>query len=227
MTLWRLMMGRALLFLASIFFVIGCSQHVQFNVDELVPEQNITVAMSSGQKLSGTVSAIQDESLVIVDNKGQAWQAPKNKIQSIFGPKPVVDFNGKIINEKEIEQAKGNRNFWLFTLSGGALSLGTSFFLSSMASRATADDAHNTIVYSGTAAGTLIGTWLFARAGKKRDYHQAAAAIRAKRGGSPAQTLETEKAKQQRIRKEMEELQKEREAQEAELKRLREKILKK
>jgi len=220
-------MGKALLFLTSIFFVIGCSQHVQFNVDELVPEQDITLAMSSGQKLSGTVSEIQGEALVIVDDKGQAWQAPKNKIESISGPETVVDLDGKIINEKDIKQAKGNKNFWLFTLSGGALSLGTSFFLSSMASRAADEDAHDTIVNSGTAAGTLIGTWLFARAGKKRDYDQAVATIRVKRGASPAQNIETEKAKQKRIQKEMNELQKQREAQEAELKRLREKMLEK
>ena len=71
----------------------------------------------------------------------------------------VVDLEGKVITEEEISREKTQQKFWVYTLSGAVISLGTSFFAASMIARSSDKGIKDAIVYSGTAAGTLSGTF--------------------------------------------------------------------
>ena len=93
----------------------------------------------------------------------------------------VVDLEGKVITEEEISREKTQQKFWVYTLSGAVISLGTSFFVASMIARSSDKGIKDAIVYSGTAAGTLSGTFFFARAGRNKDRQMAIDRIRLER----------------------------------------------
>jgi hypothetical protein len=93
----------------------------------------------------------------------------------------VLDFEGNVITEEEISRIKTNQKVWVYTASGAAISLGTSFFVVSMIARSSDRGIKDTIVYTGTAAGTLLGTFFFARAGRNKDRQMAIDRIRLER----------------------------------------------
>ena len=208
-------MKRIILF-CSVLFLGGCSSQIQLSVDELVQNQEVSLDLKSGEKVQGTISKIQDNSITINDNEGQTWRAKKDQITRVEGPEPVFDQFGQIISEQEIANKQTNKNFWKFTLSGSALSLGTSFFLSSMISRSD-DDNRDPIIYTGTTVGTLLGGWMFSKIGHNKDRRVAISEIDTKRAAA------AEHDKREKIQSEIDKLQKEREAQEAELESLRKK----
>ena len=207
---------KRIVLICGIIFLGGCSSQIQLSVDELVQNQEVSMDLKSGEKVHGTISKIQDNSIIINDNKGQTWRAKKDQIAKVEGPEPVFDQFGQIISEEEIASKQKNKNLWMFTLSGGALSLGTSFFLSSMISRSD-DDNRDPIIYTGTAVGTLLGGWMFSRIGHNKDRRVAISEIDTKRAAA------AEHDKREKIQSEIDKLQKERETQEAELKSLRKK----
>jgi len=202
----------------------GCSNHVQFKVDQVVPQQEVSVLMSNGKEVSGIVQAVEKNALVVTDENGHSWRAQKSHIERIQGPKPALDLDGKIISEKEIAQRKTHKNFWLYTISGGVLSMGTSFFLSSMASRSADTESRDPIIYGGTGAGTVVGTFLFARAGANRDRNVAIQKIALERANNKFQDSATIAKKKEKIEKEIQELKRLRAAQDAEIQALRQKI---
>lgn len=134
----------------------------------------------------------------------------------------MVDDRGQPITNQEVAAKKSNKNLWLYTLGGGALSFGASFFVGSMVER-NAETENRTALWAITGAGTVLGTVLFAHTGRVRDFNQAVEMVKDERQGALARDIETEKQKQERILAERKKLEDERKKQEAE----REELLKK
>ncbi len=186
-------------------FVMHCSNSKVLQKNNLKKGQTVALRMSSGERVTGVIIKSTETDFVIRDNKGQAWKAPKNRIVSATGPEPVYDLSGHVIPELQIKAARHRKNMLLFSISGGLLSMGTSFFLSSMVSRSQGDDDHDAVIYGGTAAGTILGTFWFSRIGLAKDRKEAIKTIREER--YQESVLEEQERKEQ-LEKEINRLQK-------------------
>lgn len=139
---------------------------------------------------------------------------------------PVYDEARKPITEVEIREHQTNKNFVLYSLAGGTLSFGASFFLGTLIDRSVDDSDNDVALWVTTGAGTLMGTFVFAKQGKNRDRNIAIEMIKEERKKEAAQKLTKEKTKRQKIEEEINTLEKLRQQQEAEKKRLLEEIKK-
>jgi hypothetical protein len=139
---------------------------------------------------------------------------------------PVYDEARKPITEGEIQKHQNNKNFVLYTLGGGALSFGASFFLGTVIDRGLGDSNGDLALWATTGTGTVIGTVLFASQGKNRDRKQAIEVIKQRRKIEAANKLTNEKLKRQKIEEELKALETIRQQQEAEKKRILDEIKK-
>ncbi|MCG8604578.1 hypothetical protein MJD09_06195, partial [bacterium] len=105
---------------------------------------------------------------------------------------PVYDEAGEVITEREIAAHKSDKNFAFYTLAGGALSFGVSFFAGTLVTRALDKSQSSPELWATAGAGTLIGATLFATHGKKRDRSQAIEAVREERKERAVRQLATE-----------------------------------
>jgi len=135
----------------------------------------------------------------------------------------MVDDRGQAISKSEVAAKKSNKNFWLYTVGGGALSFGASFFVGSMVERNAESDSR-TALWAITGVGTVVGTILFANTGRVHDFNQAVEAVKDDHQGVISKDIETEKQKQDRIADERRKLDNERKKQEAEREELLRKI---
>ncbi|MBN2354699.1 hypothetical protein JXO59_01220 [candidate division KSB1 bacterium] len=214
--------GCMALLLSSSWYLPGCSSRIALNSDRLISKQTVTLTMKNGGDVTGEIRDINDGQIIIVDDEGQSWAADKSKIVKIYGPAPVFDNHNRIISEREIKVNKNNNNFWLFTISGGLVSAGCGFFLSSMLSR-TDDENRDTIILTGTSLTTVAGSYFFSRLGMKKDRQQAIKKIRYLRE-LDEQYISEEERKRRDIERELEQLKKERQQQEQEIETLRQQI---
>lgn len=139
---------------------------------------------------------------------------------------PLIDNAGQPIPAKAVEAKKSSSNFILYTIGGGALSFGASFFLGSLVDRA-ANDEDNTGLWVTTGVGTAIGVVYFAHSGKVRDHNLAVIAAREEHETNVSHQLSNEQERQMKIENEKAQLLQERENQEAERKKILEKLKKK
>jgi len=139
------------------------------------------------------------------------------------------DEMGQPIAREEVEAKKHNKNFWLYTIGGGALSFGASFFAGSMINRSVISDSSDsqTALWIVAGAGTLVGTALFAQHGRTRDFNQAVEAVKEDRQGAIGSKIVDERKKQEIIASERKKLEDERKRQEMEREALLRKIRKK
>jgi hypothetical protein len=218
-------MRYGVVFLVIAFLAGGCSRQVLLHPEEVVQHQTVSVRLQSGQQVTGEVEAMQAGILVVKDRDGQAWRAETATIAKITGPKPVFDGAGEIIPEKEIASRETSKNRLLFSLSGGVLSLGTSFFLSSMLSRALGDDQRDAVLYGGSAGGTLVGVWLFHGLGRGKDRQQAIQEIRQERASHKGVLdLQGVTKKREQVQSELDKLRQDRLRQDEEIKKLQQRI---
>ncbi len=138
---------------------------------------------------------------------------------------PMMDEAGKPLTKEEVRQKRTSKNFWLFTVGGGALSFGASFFAGAIIDRDANSD--HTKLWAITGAGTVIGTALFAHNGSARDYNLAVEAVKDSRKESASSDITQEQEKQKQLADEKQKLEEERKKQEAERERLMEEIRKK
>ncbi len=202
----------------------GCGHQALIKTNQLQKEQSVNIVLKSGEKYSGTVSAIEENAITILDKSKTNKEIQKQTISKIYGPQPYYDSNGKLISEKEIAQNKTNEKFWLFTVSGSALSAGVSFFLSSMIARSQGEGTNAPVITTGTITGTVIGGYLFSRLGKQKDRTKTIDKIRIARAGEKLNNVVEDKNKKDQLEQEIEKLRIERERQDAELQELRKKI---
>jgi hypothetical protein len=139
---------------------------------------------------------------------------------------PMVDEVGKPVTKEEIKQRSTHKNFWLYTIGGGALSFGASFFAGALVDRNGSGDEHTTL-WIITGAGTALGTALFAHNGSVRDFNIALEAVKDSRKETANQGIVDEQKRQEQIAAEKKKLEDERKKQEAERERLMEEIRKK
>lgn len=210
-----------------IFLTSACSKQVLLKDDKLQSNQTVTIQLKTGQKITGLVDSAAEKTITVVDKTSARHEIEKRNIARITGPQPWYDANGSLISEKEIAKAKTNKNFWLYTISGAALSAGASFFTSSMIARASDDESNAPLVTTGTVAGTVVGGFLFSRLGISKDREDAIESIRLVRSSDNLNKLDNEKAKQEKIQQEIDRLKNEREAQDSELEKLRKELEKK
>lgn len=217
---------RSLLIICCILIILSCSSQLYLKPETLQEQQTVTIYLKNGNKVQGEILKIDQDAFIIVDRVGQAWRAPLSRIDYTKGPFPVRDANGAIISEREISARKSDNNLWIFAFSGALLSMGTSFFISSMIARAT-DEENNkreNIIYGGTAAGTAAGALIFSQIGKRKDRHQAIEMIRKERAFDPGMTIEEDKKRKEQILEEIEALKRERNFQEQEIEKLKTQI---
>ncbi|MBN1543538.1 hypothetical protein JW992_15460 [candidate division KSB1 bacterium] len=198
--LWAASIGMLLL--------LGCAHQSAFRVDEVSEGQSVAVRMTSGDRVEGTVARVETDAVVVTDEAGKNWRARRDAIDSITGPKPVRDSRGRIISEKEIASRRGSKNKWTFAISGGLLSMGSAFFVSSMATRVGDENNRDAIVIGGTAGGTVLGAFLFSRIGARKDRQNAIDVLRAERGSGTRDEILEEREKTESLQQQIEELKK-------------------
>lgn len=209
----------------------GCAKRVVINYDEVRPNSLVQIKTSSGKSVEGIIQAKKPSFLVMQLDKSRKKlsKIKRENISTITGQKNyVLDSQNQIISEWEIENKKGNNNFLLYSLGGCGLSFGASFFLGSLINRGMDDiDQGKTAMWSTAAAGTILGTTLFAKAGAKRDRHIAVENIRDERVELAKKQAIQDRLKRKRVQEELEKLKAERKKQEEEIQRLKNKAKKK
>ncbi|MBN2416295.1 hypothetical protein JXO52_10660 [bacterium] len=208
--------------LIVVLTAVGCSRYVVVSYDQVEKTNSVEIALNSGARISGAVFKKEPHQLSLLTDDRRRALVTKDNIMSIKRLPPVYDSFGNGISELEIAEYKTNRNAVIYGIGGGALSLGTSFFLGSMLAADSSRDGG--AILAGSMAGLGIpGTVLFVRAGMAKDRKDAIEKINDKRisakleetgGGDPAQSdkmmeLQKEKERQEALRKERERLLKE------------------
>ena len=124
----------------------------------------------------------------------------------------------ELVQSRYGQYGSGGKRVWRYAISGGIISLGVSYFASSMASRNLDEDKRDTVIYGGTAAGTVLGTLIFAKIGANKDRKRLQPAPTPK-----PQPSETDKTLMQ-LQQEIEAQKKAREKQDAELEALKKQV---
>jgi len=222
---------RLAVFVSLLIFSGGCAKRVVINYDNVRPNSLVKIKTTDGKSCEGIIKAKKPSILVMQLDKSRQklTKIERKKISKITGQKNyVLDTQNKIISEWEIESKKSNNNFLLYTLGGGGLSFGASFFLGSLINRSMDDiDQGKTAMWSTAAVGTVIGTTLFAKAGAKRDRFAAIEKIRDQRVELAKKHAEQDRVKRKKIQAELDKLKAERKKQEEEILRLKNKAKKK
>jgi hypothetical protein len=202
----------------SLILVSACAKRLAVEYGDVEPTNFINLRLVSGEKTSGTVEKVEPHQLTLIQKNLTVRVISKPAIDEIKRKPPEYDDFGNGISELEIRAVKKNSNALVYGIGGGLLSFSTSFFIGSLAGK-------NSIpVLAGTTAGGgLLGTVLFASAGKTRDRKHAIEKIRDERrltqikldeekadtGEGIEKMLEDEKQKQKALREEREKLLKE------------------
>lgn len=138
---------------------------------------------------------------------------------------PLRDQAGNPIQKEEVEAKRTSKNFALYTIAGGALSFGASFFLGSLLDRSfDKSNKSNSALWITAGLGTAIGTILFAHGGRVRDHNLAVLAVQSDRKTDKADQLAAEQQRRRKIEEEKKRLMRKRLEQEKERKRLLEQL---
>ncbi|MBN1996553.1 hypothetical protein JW935_03305 [candidate division KSB1 bacterium] len=207
-------MKKLLVISILIYFASDCCQSQVLSHEEIRENQTVKLVLHSGDKVSGKVVKVTADELIIVDAEGQAWRAKKNAIKSITAINSSLP-SSQISTENS--KIRNPRKVWIYSVSGGLLSLGTGFFASSMLSRGLDEDIRDPVIYGGTALTTLTGSFVFARLGAR------SSRVKKQKEGF-SEELSKEQQKQTQLKEEIDKLKQERERQEAEKKDLLRKI---
>ena len=162
--------------LLNIFFIslLSCStRQVLLNPKALYENQTVTIETTGGEKRTGVVFQVDSAAVLIRDTSGQKTAISMSEIVKVKGPFPIVDDNGILVTEAEIDSAKTNTNLTVFAIVGGVISGGISFLASSLINNEIAGRSNSAPVYIGTITGTAAGTILFAHSGAVKDRERA------------------------------------------------------
>ena len=196
----------------------GCAKYSLVPYGEVESTNSVEITLTSGEKLKGTVLEIEPHQIVLLTEDLQE-AVPKTKIRSVKRRPPVYDDFGRGISEEDIASVQTNRNAIIYGAGGGALSLGASFFLGSLAANSVEQNS-GLVLGASAVGGGALGTWLFVRAGKAKDRRDAIERICELRRseavqereedagaeGELKQQLDDERKKHEELRKEREKL---------------------
>ncbi|MDZ7332405.1 MAG: hypothetical protein ONB13_04580 [candidate division KSB1 bacterium] len=209
------------------FMFSGCAKRIQFSYDEIKPNSILKIQTVSGKLWNGLVQTKSSDHLLLKQSRldDQYVKINRSDIIRITGRQPVYDDLGEVISEWEIQDQRTNKNLALYSIGGLALSFGASFFIGSLVNRSIEDaDRGQQLLWSTTAAGTAIGTYLFARLGRDKDRQLAIEKIRDQRFAAAKGKYEERRKKHELIRQQLEKEKAEQERQARELKLLQEQI---
>lgn len=187
----------------------------------------VNIKTSSGASYEGVVK-LKKPSFIVLNTSRISTNEKKierTSIDYIKTTPPIFDYQKNVISEWEIDDQKGTKNTWLYTIGGAGLSFGASFFAGSLVHRGMSEsDNKDEVLWGITGTGTLIGTALFLNTGRKRDREAAILAIRERRYELAKKEMAQKKIKHKEIYQDLEKEKKERAKQKAEMKRLMDRI---
>jgi hypothetical protein len=160
----------------SLFFIalLSCStRQVLLNSNALSEHQTVTIETCAGEKRTGVVFHADSAAVLIRDSSGQKTEILMSDIVKVKGPFPVLDNNGILVTESEIDSAITNTNLTVYAIVGGAISSGVSFLVSSLVNNEILGHSNSVPVYVGTISGAAVGTILFAHSGAVKDREKA------------------------------------------------------
>jgi hypothetical protein len=206
-----------LVFIICFLFISGCSKRVLVPYNSIEETNTVKIVLTSGERVFGTVVKTEPHQLVVIQRDLQKRIIRKSLIRSIRRKPPVYDDFNRGISEKEIRSVQKFRNKTIFGIGGGFLSFGVGFFVGSLTGQVS-NQGFGTLVATTAAIGGL-GTVLFINSGKKRDRYDAIAKIREQRRLDELkkrekkdtqveifESLEEEKIKQEKLRREREQI---------------------
>jgi len=156
-----MMKCKFIVFVLVLTGLTGCAKRSYIRFEETEPSNYVEIILLNGEKIQGTVMKSEPHRLILLDRQKSAISVPKNTIRLIRRKPPVYDQFGRGISEEEIQSVKTSRNTAIYTLGGGVLSFGSSFFLGSMLGKESGKILTATTLGFGT-----LGTLLFFRAGR-------------------------------------------------------------
>ena len=208
------------LILCVIFVITGCARRSYVAYHDVERTNYVTIKLTSGQVIEGTVFKAEPHQLVVLRKNRTKRNVLKTSIREIKRKTPVYDDFGRGISEEEIQSVQDNHNAVIYGIGGGALSLGTSFFIGSLVGHNMEEGG--TVMAAAMAVGGGLGTLFFINAGKAKDRQEAITKIQEKRRLSEyrkkqvktekkssediKRLIKQEKEKQEKLREEREEM---------------------
>ena len=157
------------LVLGSLVLNGACAKRLMISYKQVEVENELRVRLKSGKTIQGSVKEKGSDSMTLVSEENDSLHTVRQEeILKIERKPPVYDEGGKIISEREIKQFKKNKNLLLFSIGGGGMSFGVSFFLGSILHRSLAENK-DAALWITTGVGTLMGTSFFVFKGNKKD----------------------------------------------------------
>ncbi len=206
--------------LAALALFSGCSRYMRVGYENIEETNSVEITLNSGGKVYGSIIKSEPYQLTLLNREGRKAMIAKDNIRTIKRLPPVYDDFGRGISEEEIAGHKSNKNAVIYGVGGGSLSLVASFFAGSMLAGENSDNG-GTVLAATVGVGGGLGTLLFVRAGMAKDRKDAVEEIRQERisiridqkkstagqeDKDMDQLIQDEKAKQEKLRKEREEL---------------------
>jgi hypothetical protein len=205
--------------LIGLFLCTGCAKRALVTYNQVEETNYVEVTLLSGEKVEGSATKMEPHQLTIRKKNRELRVIPKSSVRTIKRKPPIIDDFGKGISEEEIRSTQTSRHTVIYGIGGGALSVGASFFVGSLIANSS-EKSGGTALAASTAAGGGLGTFLFVRAGKKKDRKEAIERIREERRSTEIKEdpnkektqdalkkqLEDEKRRQESLRQEREKL---------------------
>ena len=204
----------------------GCANRKTVGFDVLRVPAEVELELAGGRHLQGIATKKDAGELVVVRAPKDTVKVQRTSLRKIQMVPPVYDEAGRLVTRAEIQQEKNSRNTLLYTLGGGALSFGTSLFVSSLIYRA-GDGKDFSVANPISIGGGILGTAVFFHLGHKRDRLMAIERIKDRRKAQAERILEEKRRERERLLRQIEELKKEKARIEAEKKKLEAKKKKK
>ncbi len=213
----------------------GCAKRIPLTYDQTKVNSIIDIKTISGKTQKGLLKAKKPSFMVLQLNskdERSLLKVNRDDIAGIQGKKNYIeDADRRVISEWDIQERKTNNNLMLYTFGGGGLSFGASFFIGTLLRRGIEDEEDikkgENVMWGTTIVGTAVGTYLFSRAGAKRDRFSAIEKVREERSELARQQIEQERLKRKQVQEELEKLKAEQEKQKEEIRELQEKAKKK
>lgn len=209
----------SIILIIFLFFLSGCAKKIPVNYNNLDSGNFVYIALSSGELIKGEIEKIEDNEIVVrsCDDITRTRKIVRSEILEIRKKPTVYDEGKKVIPESLIKKHQKNLNKWLFTIGGGALSFGVTFFVAANILHETDDGAQGTALWVPTGVGTLIGGTVFRFQGSRLDRHNAIELIREERKVAAIKEMNNTKKKRAELEKELKDVRDERQKQNQEI----------
>ena len=214
-------MGRAiLLMILTVWFTTGCVKRIPLPDEKLEKGSRVWVTTIDRRELDGDVIIRKPDRFVIRTAKGQVDTILFADVARVLARPQEYDEAGRLIPEHDIDSVKANTNLFLYTLGGGALSFGASFYLGNFLKRHV-NTGKQLALWGITGGGTALGVLAFANAGARRDRLLAIEKIKDYRKTLAEKQIEEQKDRKARLEEELKRLKEEQKRQLEELERLK------